>query len=144
MRFRSRRRSARKLLRPFNIRVIRLVRPSVEQLEERILMSVIPDAYVGGLYHDLLGREVDAGGLAYWTERMAQGATPIQVAHGVADSVEGLHAVVQQDYTAILRRDGDPSGLATFTHLLEAGATPGQVAAALLGSPEYASIRADG
>jgi YD repeat-containing protein len=118
--------------------------PRVEQLEERVLLSLAPQPYLDAIYRDLLNRAPDPAGQTFWTQAIQDGATPSDIARAVAGSPEALQNMVQQDYTTLLRRGADPGGLATFTGALAAGATPVQIEATFLASPEFASVRTDG
>ena len=49
-------------------------------------------AWVAGMYRDLLGRDADDAGVQYWLNKLATGTTPEQVAYGFAVSPEMLVA----------------------------------------------------
>src|SRR5437867_11490690 len=80
------------------------IRPFVEQLEERILMSVAPEPYVTALYRDLLGRAPEPGGLAYWVGRLQEGAGSAAVVHDMMGSPEFCTRLVQEEYDAFFHR----------------------------------------
>jgi hypothetical protein len=87
------------------------------------------------LYVAALNRTPDAGGLAYWSAQLADGATPIQVAQGFVSSAE-----FQQDYGTlnsndflttlyknVLHRAPDAAGLQYWTGQLQHGASEASV-----------------
>jgi hypothetical protein len=93
--------------------------------------------YVGQLYRSLLGRQVDAPGLAYWAGLLDAGASPDQVARDILAGAEARAGAVQALFQQYLHRAADPLGLAYFGDLLGAGGTREQVAALIAGSDEY-------
>jgi hypothetical protein len=94
-------------------------------------------AYVAQLYRELLQRQPDAGGLAYWSGLLEQGTAPQQVAQEILASPEYRGVEVRQLYATYLHREPEPLGLAAFTQFLSAGGTAEQAAALILSSPEY-------
>jgi sugar lactone lactonase YvrE len=95
-------------------------------------------AFVSQLYRDLLGREPDAGGLAYWTGLLDSGqATTYQVAWAIESSSEYHLREVRDIYRRLLRREADPIGLAGWTQYLDQGGTAESLQALILGSGEY-------
>jgi hypothetical protein len=97
--------------------------------------------FVAQLYLDLLKRPADAGGLASWTDLLAQGGSRTQVVQGILASVEYRTNLVQELYGALLGRAADPEGLANAVEFLGAGGAVAQLKAAMLGSPEYYAVR---
>jgi uncharacterized protein GlcG (DUF336 family) len=93
--------------------------------------------FVRQAYQALLARAVDAGGLNYWTQQLAEGATHEQVARALTASAEYRSLVVQDLYQTLLRRPADPNGLNGFVSFLANGGTVSQVRAVLAGSAEY-------
>jgi hypothetical protein len=102
------------------------------------------EAFVMQLYQDLLHRPAQAGGLAYWSGLLDQGASRAQVALDIEQSLEYRQDEVQALYTHYLHRDAGPAGLALFTNFLAHGGTLEQVAADIVGSAEYYRTRAGG
>src|SRR6266849_10287972 len=113
----------------------------LEQLEDRILLSVPPASFLSGLYHDLLQRDADASGQAHWTQALQAGNSPAEVALQIVLSSEYHGKLVDQEFSALLGRAADAQGHATFSSWLDAGATLEQVKAEIFGSPEYFSPR---
>lgn len=93
--------------------------------------------FIGQLYHDLLNREVDASGLAFWDAQLAAGATRVQVALGIEQTTEFKQLVINGLYLHYLHRVADAGGLEFCTQLLNQGATIEQVEALIIGSDEY-------
>jgi uncharacterized delta-60 repeat protein len=100
--------------------------------------------FVFAVYADLLGRAVDAGGLANWSGLLARGISRFDVVRAIQASTEYRQAVVRDAYRRLLRRDPDAGGLASWTDFLAQGGTPDQLAASLLGSAEYLSRAGSG
>ncbi|HEV7226386.1 MAG TPA: DUF4214 domain-containing protein, partial [Pirellulales bacterium] len=85
-----------------------------EILEGRLLLSNASDAlasYVAAIFHDLLGRDVDAASQAYWVGRLEQGEAIGDMAANVVHSREYLVDRIDAAYMQILGRPADQSGL---------------------------------
>jgi hypothetical protein len=126
--------------------------PTTIRTSASILEELLPDGtrgtanqrYVSELYRNLLGRRVEAGGLAYWTGLLNGGASRIAIAQGIQSSPEFRAVEVQALFQRYLKRAADPVGLSVFTGMLAGGATFEQVAAQIAGSPEYLRTQAGG
>ena len=94
-------------------------------------------AWVASMYHDLLGRNPDAAGLAYWTGQLALGVTPTSVALGFATSAERETIVVADDYFALLGRGASPSEAGYWVNQLQHGVRNENILAGFVGSAEY-------
>ncbi len=107
--------------------------------------------FVTQLYHDLLGRAPDPGGLAAWTNAIANftnnnsnnednnldfGARG-DVAFLILSSQEARMDQVESYYQQFLGRMADPGGLASWVGLLQNGKTNEFVVAGIVGSEEY-------
>jgi streptogramin lyase len=102
-------------------------------------------AFVVRLYHDLLGRDAEPSGMAWWSGLVDGGTqTRAQIAAAIATSPEGLGRLVQNLYLGSLHRAADPPGLAQGVRFLSTGGTPCQLEAALMGSEEYLQTRGGG
>jgi hypothetical protein len=114
------------------------VRPQVEALEERQLLSANPvlDNYVTQVYRNVLGRLPDPAGLAYWTDQLQRGLSPGQFASAVTHSAEYYSNLVNGDYLRYLERAGDAS-LSGWVNALEHGLSDEQLNALIVASPEY-------
>jgi autotransporter-associated beta strand protein len=117
-----------------------------------LVQTIVPPAppnlnqnYVTQLYHDLLKRSPDAGGLTFWTGLLNQNqATLNQVALGFVNSPEFRMREVQDAYQQYLHRSVDPTGLTSWTQYLSQGHTLEQLQAQIAASPEYLQRRAGG
>lgn len=95
------------------------------------------EKFVSALYQKLLGRAVDSGALAHWSQALDQGDSRSSVAQAVESSGEFRRVEVQTLYQHYLQRSADPAGLDFFAAQLGVGETVEQVAAELVGAPEY-------
>lgn len=100
--------------------------------------------WVAQVYLDLLGRPVDAAGLAFWTSALAQGATRTQVALAIESSPEYRTLAISDLYLELLNRPVDPLGLQYSLNFLAQGGTLEQLEAIILSSPEYFSTQGGG
>jgi hypothetical protein len=95
-------------------------------------------AFVAGLYQDVLGRNADAVGQAYWLGQLTAGASRVQVVQGLLHSTEAVTCVVDSLYAAYLHRQGEASGRNFWVQELQSGReTIGKVAQGFLASHEF-------
>jgi hypothetical protein len=95
-------------------------------------------AWLDRLYGDLLGREVDAGGRAFFLNALAQGTrTRLQVAAEFLDSPEYEARLVVALYRDYLRRQASAADIEFWAQALGQGGTEDQVRTAFLTSSEY-------
>ncbi len=95
------------------------------------------DAFVRALYQDFLGRPAEAGGLAYWGDRLLDGLdTRAQVARKVSRSAEYAGIVTRRAYLQHLGRPGDAGGIAYWSERVRTGLSVTELPIHLLGSPE--------
>jgi autotransporter-associated beta strand protein len=103
------------------------------------------DGFLRALYLAALGRALDAGGAAAWSQFLATGGSREAVAEAVLTSREGREYLVnggaQGLYQRYLRRAGDSGGVGLFVNALLNGARDEDVIAALVGSDEYFTRR---
>jgi RHS repeat-associated protein len=95
---------------------------------------------VDDLFHAILGRAADAGGLGAFAGLLERGVSREYVALALENSPEARINQVEALYHAYLGRAADPSGLSASTDLLMSGATAERLQAAILGSPEYFNL----
>ncbi len=101
--------------------------------------------FVAQLYRDLLQRDPDTTGFAYYTGQLDRGAFDRgQVASAFLNSQEYRGLQVQSIYHALLGRDVDTSGLTTSLQFLVRGGTIEQLKAVISGSLEYLQVRGGG
>lgn len=94
-------------------------------------------AWIKDLYREVLGREADSGGLAYWAQRtVAGGRTP--VARDFYQSVESRRTRVEGLYRKLLGRGPDGAGLGYWIGVLADGRDV-ELAKVLAASDEYLS-----
>jgi hypothetical protein len=101
--------------------------------------------FVTHLYEDVLHREPEHAGLAFWSGALDRGglnrfqvALDIETSHEVrVNQVEGL-------YQSLLGRAADPGGLAGGVQFLEQGGTLQELKAEIFASPEYFLRRGGG
>jgi hypothetical protein len=93
--------------------------------------------WVNAMYQAVLGRAADAGGLAYWTGQLAQGASRAAVAQGFAGSTEREAQLINDDYFTDLGRAADPAGQAYWVNGFENGLRNEDIIAGFLASEEY-------
>lgn len=114
--------------------------------------------FVDRLYRDALGREGDAGGRTFWTERLGEGASRADVLAAVADGAENEAATaaanpgglwdldegvaqVARLYDAVLGRLPDAGGLAFWAEALDGGRIDlRDMAGQFLASAEYRTV----
>lgn len=90
-----------------------------------------------GMLSPLLGRQVDASGLASWTAALNGGFSRLQVVTLIESSKEYRTIEVQAAYQQYLHRAFDASGLQSSLSFLNSGGAVEQLAALLASSREY-------
>jgi hypothetical protein len=95
------------------------------------------EAYVNALYRQLLGRDAEAGAVAYWVESLTTGESRQQVGASILNSHEGRLAQINDLYHTYLGRNGDSAGLLAHEQYLNAGGTLERLKANFLASPEF-------
>ena len=95
------------------------------------------DAFVEAAYQGLLGRSPDAGGLAFWTGRLASGESRSRVVAQIGDSMEQRELVVRSAYDDILDRRPDPGGLAFWSVGIIDRLTAVSLREQMFASPEF-------
>jgi kelch-like protein 17 (actinfilin)/kelch-like protein 20 len=100
--------------------------------------------FVTQAYQDLLGRDPEPAGLAYWGGLVITGTKRSDVVLGIEGSAEYRDRLVREMYGSLLRREADPAGLSYFMGQLAGGATAVQVRTDILASAEYFARRGAG
>lgn len=97
--------------------------------------------FVAGLYHDLLGRAADAGGLNFHQPPLDTGLAGARNTVGiqVASSSESRRNLVRGFYQTFLARTGSDGEFAFWVSALQQGASEEQVEATIIGAQEYFS-----
>jgi hypothetical protein len=88
--------------------------------------------FTDSLYQDILGREADPTGAAFWESQLASGTPPSTVAMDFEDSTEGIRKEVSDFYTNDLARQPDTGGLNGWVSRIEQGEDPPVVEASML------------
>ena len=96
--------------------------------------------FVQQIYHDLLGRNADSGGLAAFTTALNEGMSREQVVENIESSIEFENLKVNQLYVTFLHRQADAAGQAGFVNFLAAGGTLDGVRERILGSTEFFNL----
>jgi hypothetical protein len=96
-------------------------------------------AFISGLYHDVLGRAADPGGLQAFqaTVDAARNSVHGQFALAYVTSTEERSDLIAGYYTKYLGRTPSAPEVAGWVAILQQGQTPEQVIAAFVSSPEY-------
>jgi hypothetical protein len=96
------------------------------------------DAYLSGLYADVLGRAPDPDGLASWQAAAQGGVSREALADAFLQSPEKQLKCVDGYYADFLGRAGEPSGVAAWMAAMQSSQlSPEQVAQAFLASVEF-------
>ncbi|HVX15362.1 MAG TPA: DUF4214 domain-containing protein [Pirellulales bacterium] len=94
--------------------------------------------YVAAVYEDVLGRPVDADGLAYWTNQLDSGTSVSAVAQAIATSAEYYaNFVIKPAYLNLLGRAADDAGIAYWTGQMRNGLTDQELEAGFVASAEF-------
>jgi trimeric autotransporter adhesin len=96
-----------------------------------------PAGFIRALYKLLLGRSVDASGLAFWESQLSSGATRSSVALGILSSVEYSRDFVATQYERLLGRAPQPGELSLWVVDLAQGGSEESVIAGIAGSTAF-------
>jgi subtilisin-like proprotein convertase family protein len=114
-----------------------MIRGFVASPEYRALHAGNRD-YVRALYHDVLGRDGKAAGIAYWTKLLNRGAGRDAVAQSFVHSTESYRNAIDTLYTAYFQRAAEASERAYWLGRLEHhGLSFADLAIDLLASGEF-------
>jgi hypothetical protein len=95
------------------------------------------EKYVAEVYSDVLGREVDPAGLAYWSSLIDQGVARSTVAANLLHTPEYFSLVITPAYEKYLGRAPDFQGLQFWITQMLNGLTDEELEAGFIGSPEF-------
>ena len=115
---------------------------------EYIQRNPLGEAYINALYHDVLGRDADAEGLASWLDQLKAAdqvysstdtyhKDQVGVAWNFIHSHERHTQIIFGHYDKNLLRDPDPDGEADWVNKLDQGAREDAVALAFMTCLEY-------
>lgn len=111
---------------------------NLEQISSINVASASPDIYVERLYQDLLGRNGDPAGAAYWSAALNAGLSPRDLVLAFQNSVEYRTDQIDDLYSQLLHRTADSFGKSTFLAL---NWTPDRIRVSIFGSQEYFQTR---
>ena len=100
-------------------------------------MEAPNNAFIEQAFRDILHRDVDAAGLAYWEGQLAGGATPANLANVLTHSAEYFANLVTPDYQRFLGRAADVQGLAYWVGRMQQGLSDQELAASFAASDEF-------
>jgi hypothetical protein len=101
-------------------------------------------AWVKQLYVELLGRQVDAPGLASWFNTLERGTPRLQITEQIVNSAEYRSRLIGNLFQSLLNRAPSASDLSVYQNYLLQGQTVEQLKATILGSAEYSANRGGG
>lgn len=116
-----------------------------QQLQAQFIASPEFYAHAGGtnvlwvdaMYQDLLGRQPDPQGEAFWVTQLALGVSRFTVAFGFTNSLERAGQAITFDYVHYLGRQPDPSGFNYWLTQFSLGASYEALVTGLVSSDEY-------
>jgi hypothetical protein len=98
------------------------------------------DSFVRAVYQDFLGRQADAGGLAYWGGLLRAGTLSRSAfLTKLSRSPEYARILVRRAYRTYLGREGEPGGVAYWSRRLQQGLPVHELPISLMGSREFAT-----
>jgi uncharacterized repeat protein (TIGR01451 family) len=111
----------------------------LEELLPGEVRGTADQRFLSEVYRDMLGRPIDANGLANWSGELAAGISRFQVVTNIQTSTtdEFRKDEVQAVYQQYLNRAADPQGLNDSVNFLKAGGTVEQLIAIIAASPEF-------
>ena len=98
------------------------------------------DGFLEQLFNDLLGRPIDEGSLASFTDLLNRGGSRPQVALFILGSSEYRSNQIQSFFKTFLERQAGDSEINFFLALWQQGARREQIIAQIIGSPEYCEL----
>jgi protocatechuate 3,4-dioxygenase beta subunit len=117
--------------------------------EEQVMLGILASgeyqsshgsdvAFVNGLYNDVLARNSDSAGQAYWLQALSHGASRLAVAQGFLTSQPAEQRVLDSYYAEFLGRNADAAGELYWLNQLQAArASFGSIADSFLASDEF-------
>ena len=98
------------------------------------------NGFLTALFHDALGRQIEAAAMAYFKDQMASGASATDIAASVFTSDEYHRQRVSSLFEQVMARSADSGALAYFAGELDNGGTDEFIISQLLASDEYFAI----
>jgi hypothetical protein len=95
-------------------------------------------SFLDNLYLDVLGRQNDGGGLAFWQSALTSGTSRETVVADFVQSTEAIDQVINSDYASFLHREPETGGPTIWMDVLESpNGSASTVAVNILASPEF-------
>jgi hypothetical protein len=127
------------IVRRAQVRTIDEMMRILEALPDRF--EVCYEASCGyGHYHDLLRRAPTPREARFWTHVLDRGVSPRWVAATIANSPEGLAAVVQSEYRLLLGRSATPDDVAAQVKTLRRTKSTNGLILSLVTSPKFLGL----
>ncbi len=101
------------------------------------LCGATPEGWVDCLYSDVLLRDPDPGGAAYWVSLVNLGYDKAQITAGILMSPESLEGRVDGIYQWLLLRPSDPAGRVFWAQMIAGGYRDEQIIGMIIASTEY-------
>ena len=95
------------------------------------------NTFVASVYRDVLGREPDEAGFAYWSSELAAGRSREELARAFVISAENQGNVILGLYRQYLGREADAGGFAYYVGQLGNGVSREEIQLALIMSDEF-------
>ncbi|HWB13266.1 MAG TPA: S8 family serine peptidase [Pirellulales bacterium] len=99
--------------------------------------------FVNALYHEVLGRLADPGGLSSWVSALGSGLSRFQFAQLLWDSAEHRSQQIEADYSQFLHRSPSPDEVSGWLAAFQQGASETDVARMFLHSAEFLDSQSD-
>jgi hypothetical protein len=98
------------------------------------------ETYLNQIYETLLGRPIDAKGLAQWSADLAGGMTPGQVVQDIEQTSEYQSDEINALFQQLFGVNAPSSAVSYLSSLLQAGVDFRVVEAIVVGTPEFFSV----
>jgi hypothetical protein len=102
------------------------------------------ERFIENMFRELLGRDVDDGGLSFLTALLSEGHSRTEVVQVVTSSAEFRADEVQGLFRLFLHRPAEQSAVDSFTAILSHGGTMELAATDIVASSEYFQVRGGG
>ena len=113
--------------------------PKLPDIRAGVINRTGSEAFIKGLYQDMMGRAPDTIGLNDWVRRLsATNGDRRAVVRGFSYSYEYRMLSIAQAYRQVFSREPDPAGISTWMQRLESGAIRiDELGPILMGSAEF-------
>jgi uncharacterized protein with LGFP repeats len=112
--------------------------PKLPDIRAGVINRTGSEAFIKGLYQDMMGRAPDTIGLNDWVRRLSANGDRRAVVRGFSYSYEYRMLSIAQAYRQVFSREPDPAGISTWMQRLESGAIRiDELGPILMGSAEF-------